>query len=624
MTYPILRKFEKMHFDKAELSFFSRSVLGDEYYKLIKNFFEEIWNSSYTYKVFLARRCLNLMYLFYKYREAPNDSYLGSDLYSDSSLLASVPEIADIYMDFGMIPQILVVDDIMIHGRSINAFIDSLVSSILNYCEKKGRIYKRGKVEQAVHDSLKIKVLVQNNRFLLLNRSFINCIECSIKCSPSRWHVLSSRITQLVSEGYFSNTSYTLSLYERKKEDLHSFFEESAEKAGFRKSKRRKSLSCDVWIRPLKNSSGDIMAMYTLRFVKNAVDKKYRITPFVISSDMVCKMGSFPTEGDLLINNYKSEYADIPGIARTRAEAISMLLSQNVLLLLQKNILQSGRLAQEIIEPGRLDAEKISLNFKKRRYSQKEDFFDILINLKEPFAEWEEIDSFILKSTANSAPLVKQHDIKLHERKTDISVEDFLAKQGFEIERQAYDQLFEGVQTSIKANKQPLCEFFSKISRHLSFDDESIIDITGDLLRYMDDGTVAVTANYSDDVYSCVYRACEHSQFIYPLRYIEYLPVLSEIEYDCGGDVVSVKQTIEEFFSPFSFVPREDITGMLEFVEMLYGSGQYIIDWDINLLNMIKGNNDQGADDSLSLDKLITVARRNDFHTRYRQLYPES
>lgn len=629
MIQPELRKIEKMRLDRDELAVFSRSVLGDEYYRLIENFFEEVWHSDATYKVFLARRCLNLMYLFYKCRENGDNSYIRSDLYSDSSLLANVPEIADIYMAFGMIPQILLVDDVLIHGRSINTFIDSFVSSILSYCEKCGKIYKRSEVEQAVQDSLKIKVLVQNDHYLLVNRSFINSIEYCKKWSPANWHGLSSRITQLVSDGFFSNTSYTLSLYEHKKEDLHRFFEEAAEKKGFVKSEWSRGLRRDVWIRPLKNSSSDIMALYTVRFVQNAIDKKYRITPFVITSDMVCKKGSFPFGDDLLIENYKSKYVDIAGIAKTRAEAMSMFLSHNILLLLQDDILQSGKLTQEVIEPSRLDAEKISLNFKKRRYSRNKDFFDKLISLKKPFAGWEEMDSFILRSTANSKPLIEQHMFKLHSLKNDSSVEDLLAKQGFEIERQAWDQFRTNRQTAVKAEKQPLCEFFSRIPGHSLFNDDEIINITGDLLRNMDVGTVAVSAKCgNDEIYSCVYRACEHSQFIYPLRYIEYLPVMARIEYDFRADKKHIKQRIEEFFLPDSRIPREDVSGMLEFVEMLYESGQFINDWNINLLNLITTKcpitDDKNADDLLSIDKLIIMAKRDDLVNRYQQLYPES
>ena len=150
---------------RKRLSEYARSVLGDEYYNQIDEFFTSVWESSAKYKVFLARRCLNLMYLMYR---AKYDKPLESQqsFYSDGALLANAFEIADSYITWGVIPEIMIVDDILLHGRTLNALIDSLVESVYKCLKNRGYFFEKNEIEYEILNSITIRVIRMQNHCL--------------------------------------------------------------------------------------------------------------------------------------------------------------------------------------------------------------------------------------------------------------------------------------------------------------------------------------------------------------------------------------------------------------------------------------------------------------------------
>ncbi len=638
MIQPVLRKTIKMNISSSKyekIRDYSKSVLGKDYYVMIEDFFKQVWSSNAKYKVFLARRCLNLMYGFYTCRKIYDENERIS-IYSDSAFLANVPEIGDNFIYFGAIPKIMLIDDILIHGRAINTIIDSLITSLLEYCQMKGHSYSRDRIEQAVQNALSIKVLVQS-KMILLNPAFAGCMDCNKSWEAPRWHELSSRISQLVAEGYYSNTSYILSLYEAGRGDsnIHSLFASAAEKSGFLKSEWNYRFHKDVWVRPLKNSSGDIVAFYTLRMIQNGIDNRYKITPFIITSDMHYENGSFPNGDQILLDDYKSEYSEINGITKNKVEAMYLALSHNILLLLQDKIEQDApgsEKAKSLVSQSRLDTEKVSLNFKKERFSEEEDFFDRIINLKEPFASWDEMDRFILKSTSGSTPLLEHctNDSFISKNKF---LSDILAEEGMEIERQAYLQYTRQRTVKSTVEKTPLQILFSKLGKKYT-NDSDIICIIGDMIRYMDMGALAIGVKCdfeNESGFGCVYRAGEQSQFIYPKRYVKYMLVLIMMERDCNRNCEAIKNRIYQFFPSEHDGSVELADKLSEFVDLLYESGQYINDWDIDLLSWVETDkpipNDVGFDAAkeILISRIFAISiEQVKSRNRYRMQYPVS
>lgn len=117
----------RLNVDKRnELKEYTQDVLGKNYYNLTLDFFKSIWETSARYKVFMSGRCLNLMYTFYQIEYSNLSENVGKTIYSDTALLANAKEIAADYKKYNFFSRIIIVDDILVHGRTISVLLQSL------------------------------------------------------------------------------------------------------------------------------------------------------------------------------------------------------------------------------------------------------------------------------------------------------------------------------------------------------------------------------------------------------------------------------------------------------------------------------------------------------------------
>ena len=128
------------------------------------------------------------------------------------------------YILFNKIPDITIISDILIHGRSVNALIDDFIKKLTDYLQLNGIDMTFEEVKNDVLCFLKIKIMVQNDKPLLMNRQYIQHIELldgtGSVWEAVKWHDLSLKISRLISENVFSNTSYALSMFEVDEKDI--------------------------------------------------------------------------------------------------------------------------------------------------------------------------------------------------------------------------------------------------------------------------------------------------------------------------------------------------------------------------------------------------------------------
>lgn len=615
-----------------------RSVMGEEYYKLAYNFFGAALNFKAQYIVFLARRCFNLVNLLYRsHFDKPNQRFEQCVL-SDSGLLAMIPTIAKEYMNYGSMPSILIADDILIHGRAINTLMDTYISSLSDYLSSNGFEVSDKVLEKDVLKSVTIKTMVQNNKPLLMKgeyyQRFIADGFNSNIWHPKQWHELSSRISRLISESIFSNTGFTLSLYDNAdaehESDVKSFpaiIENAARSLGFIKSGWNKRLISDAWVKPLKRSNGDIVAFYTLRITQNSVDNKFCAVPFVIAADMNI------SQSKKLINWLFGKGSDkyIFGSLYTHkvsAEFLYLVLSYNLLLLIQE---RSGD--KDLISPQNLDVDKILLNFGKETWHSRA--IESLLKFKKPFLNWDKMDDWLLNATESSEPLIKSNITHTTIKYQNISdaLDETIADEGEEIEMEAFLEYSGQKKPSAIAERKPIRNLFLPIENltHIQdVNDDAVL--VGDFLRHMDRGCVSVGARLrecknSEKVISCEYRAGEQSQFIRPKKYADYLPVLIEMEKDC---VYDCEQIIERINHVYEDNPK--IRAKLEeYTKKLYASGQKFSDWDINWFNWIEIDDttmrafpNRNQKELLITQMILKSLNKSKAITHYRQLYPKN
>ena len=463
---------------RKRLDNYNRSVLGEDYYLLAKDFFKEVWESTARYKVFLARRCLNLMYAFYRTEYSKPLENADKTFYTDGSLLANAYEIAESYITWNVVPEILIVDDILIHGRTLTRILDRLINMVYDYLTKKEISKDKSEVEYDILCSVSIKVMVQNDKPMLIKDVYYQKLESKSDMSdvwtPRRWHELSSRISRLVSESYFYNTSFVISMYETDNHPpVHQKIENALKDVGFIVSKWEKRFNRNVWAKPIKNKSGDIVALYTVRVTQNAVDNTYIIVPYVILSDFrLSSLDSFDK-----INGFINYFE--PNLNRTRAEALYFILSYNLLMLIKKkagipldeydNLDIDKWQIEDTIRAYNLDIDKISINFRKGRLSESTKWINSVIYNKECLLQWDEMDRLIINGIKDFKPLIQLKNDKSTDNSSnyDTIIEDILAFEGEKIEEDAYLEYTKVYNKSLGAPKKPIIDLFRRVCEKL-------------------------------------------------------------------------------------------------------------------------------------------------------------
>lgn len=625
---------------------YTKSVLGEGHYALACSFFESVFYAPARYKVFLRRRCLNLMYLYLELHwDGMNEEQwldIISTFYSDSALLADAKEIAQQYCILRLMPSILIVDDILIHGRTLNRLIDKLTDLVYQYVREGNGDADRETVARDLLGALNIRVMVQNGNPLLLRSPYVKRLYCaedkSDIWSPHRWHELSARLSRLMGEGYFQNTSYVLSVYDveegkngDKGETLSAMgVEHLAERCGFTIDRWARRNRRDVAVRTLTNDAGDCMAFYTLRITQNSVDGKYSIVPFFFCSNMgnvdallrnvlICldKKGLDQTEK--IFDHWRKS-------SRTIVEILYLIFSHNILLLLQQESEQDWNLAE------RLDVDKIKISFRSRMHPETTQFLEQLAGVKEPFFSWEEMNRMLLEATKHAVPLVPHQWIAPDsEAKPGFSAQtyiDLVLSQRAEMrELDAFYQ-FTGQEEVRDVEHFPEVERLYATIRQLRGDgylgtNGEIIQLIAETHRLMDLAYMSVHAEKrereGEEYFVCTYHEGEQSQFIQIRRFADYLPILVSMERDCSSRPSLIKERVVQFYKDKS---HEELTSICDFVDMLYRSGQRLRDWSIGTLQWAEidtlHQNQQSREDQLLKEMALRTAQRLRELERYR------
>ena len=130
-------------------------------------------------------------------------------------------------------------------------------------------------------------------------------------------------------------------------------------------------------------------------------------------------------------------------------------------------------------------------------------------------------------------------------------------------------------------------------SRFQSASEQEIAYASASILRAMDLGVMAVDTSEKNGKITCIYRVGEQSQFIRPRRYVNYLPVMIRMEWDCHARIQDILERIGQFYASEG---ADVVHELQDYTQKLYASGQRLNDWNINLMNWAQWN--RSADDA--------------------------
>ena len=205
-------------------------ILGDTAENL-RCFFQRICMQPHKYIVINARRCINLYYLFQtdgffdealrarRFRLLGNptpteDDPVWTRIMSNNALLMHAKEIAEVYDQVGIIPPILLVDEMILHGRGLYRLLYALEEGIRLYSSQDyTNSFNRVQLHRALIQAVDIYVFAMNKHILALETAFAQKINANFYCSTTDLRILSSKITKSLLADHIPYTSYVFSRF---------------------------------------------------------------------------------------------------------------------------------------------------------------------------------------------------------------------------------------------------------------------------------------------------------------------------------------------------------------------------------------------------------------------------
>ena len=184
----------------------------------------------------VTRRCHVLFEIFWKishrsgFWEQVQGGYFGEDLkkftpqdlekiylnyfITDNALLASVDQLAKFYQQNKDLPELIIVDELLIHGRALNHFLLELEERLADAIRRQTGSAEAGeKAAEKVEEKLHLKIFARNKSVLLLLFRYAKegRLDCFREYEADKWKTLSLHFARVVSIAPVNNVAYTWS-----------------------------------------------------------------------------------------------------------------------------------------------------------------------------------------------------------------------------------------------------------------------------------------------------------------------------------------------------------------------------------------------------------------------------
>lgn len=197
-----------------DIDWLGKSILHREY-NLLYSFFQTAWESRHEYIVMMPRRCFNLNYIF---EQLQAERGLGGanrkQIISNSALLLYSNAIAKHYMIHRCFPRILILDDLIFHGRTLTLLLRSLEKLVLANLEEMAGPQspdQRYYIRRSLVSAIDISVFAAGKQPLLMDKAYLQKLHISNLLGTRELRSLPQRISSFLQRAEASSSNYALS-----------------------------------------------------------------------------------------------------------------------------------------------------------------------------------------------------------------------------------------------------------------------------------------------------------------------------------------------------------------------------------------------------------------------------
>lgn len=577
----------------------AEKIVNKEILQELCQWYEHILHEEREYIVFIVRRSYMLALLLEKMTGKKMEENSKAIFLTDASLILQCRSMADIYIETGRFPSILLCDELLLHGRNLNHLIDAMENRLvacLPDCDPKD-------IRRRLAAAVKIYVYARTEQEVLLYGRYEERMEYMRRENAGFLHSFSGSISEWILCSGFSNASYV--------------FSRLIDEAMMTKIQEKEKLIGTKYQNTVQYTSVSLLgggnrkkAVLSLRFVKTKEGEGYRAIPFVflpnLDTDVTDKLLNEVKQrtGNEDFHQIMEALAHIPG-RRTLNELLTMLFSHVVLLdfleRYQIDIQPNAETEQELVCEEILKLAR-NYNFDTLEHAKgllKELLFRKLFAKEEMEAVFERVipdDYKVLEVSADPRTrktLASQESVVRR-------LESYFYNKGWQEEAFAYRMTQMPYYISPRRSERRVrgcCFILSELCG--GFEEQETGICISCFLQMMDAGVLSLSSyapNSMDVVgYAQFAKAGELSLLLEPLRYYEYIPMLALIQSECGKWNIDLKKEIERFTcrmeQGFDSNRIEEIVNFIHTLEMI---GQKADEWDDEgYLRKIQFNSEQ-------------------------------
>ncbi len=594
--------------NRNELEKIASSMLGEDVFAGLKEWYTDTLEAGWTYVVFIVRRSYMLALILERLTGKRMRPDKRVHYLTDASMLLHCEEIAEAYRRNHRIPSILLCDDVCIHGRNINHFIEMIENRLISLLPG----YDEADIKEALLQALRIHVYVRSEEPLLLSGKYEFNLDVKRRVSAKFMHGFSSDISMLISWSGIANASYIYSESVPSEKIQAMVLDDYIETT-------YQNVTQYTRVKFIGNDRAK-KAIFTLRIIKN-INEGYTILALVFMPNL----GTEETNEMLWMIERRmrdkeigegyverlSELEQIPG-KRSFNETVTLLFSY---ALLQDFNSRYGITVQE--EERKAEITKLARNYDRYGFEDTAAWLDSILSVQ--LFTPEEVEYILERVVMPERKMIYisygDRDIlsRKDKRKIKEKVERYFYIRGSEEEKEAYElskkiYVFERERAERKARG---CGFLLWEINYGYTELEAKYSVAY-FLQMMDAGAVCLSSFASNRVnvigMAQYAKTGEQSLMSEPLKFYEWIPMLSMLEEDCGNNRNKFKEELEKYGKVSGCGPSlKQITEIEEFADRIYYMGHKIQDWNNwNMSFLYKLEIDLPGTEHLSLNKKMS------------------
>lgn len=567
--------------NRNELEKIASSVMGEDVLEGLKEWYTDTLETRCTYVVFIVRRSYMLALILERLTGKKMEPGKRVHYLTDASMLLHCEEIAEAYRRNQRIPSILLCDDVCRHGRNLNHFIEMIENRLISLLPE----YNEADIKEGLLAALRIHVYARSDGPLLLSGKYEFNLDVKRRVSAKFMHGFSSDLSMLISLSGIANASYIYSENVPDEKIQAMVYDDYIETTyqNVTQYTRVKFIGDD---RAKK-------AIFTLRIIKST-DEGCTVLPFVFMPNLGAEETSrmlWMIERRMRDKDIRDDY--IERLSELDRVAGKRSFNEAVTLLFSHALLQDFNNRYDITVPEedrKAEITKLARNYDRYGFEDAEDWLDSILSVQ--LFTPQEVE-YILESTVmperrmiyisygSGDTLSREEKKKIKEK-----IERYFYISGSEEEKEAYvlsrrRNVFERERAERTARG---CGFLLWELNDGYTELEAKYSIAY-FLQMMDAGAVCLSSfapNYKRVVGMAQYaKTGEQSLMSEPLKFYEWIPMLSMLEEDCGRDQDEFEEELEKYAEdPGRGLSPKQITEIEQFADRIYYMGHKIQDWN--------------------------------------------